>query len=171
MPLQISYNPNMYRIYALALLLCTGVLSVITIGCSTLEKLPEVDKTLPAGYLEKHVPRDFVKGLAGNIGHDVGWIRCFTCGQDWDGLNKHMAVNLKAYSYKETTDDWMPILAQNSKIPEEHAANIFKVYSSPSGVGHVMAINLEYIRSVTSQSFDTSGDYLVAVGYDLLSNY
>lgn len=160
----------MYRLFPFVLLFSL-VLNAVVVGCSPLEKLPDIDKTLPAGYVEKHVPKDFTKSLARNIGRDVGWIRCFTCDQDWDGLNKHLAVNLKAYSYKETTDKWLPVLVKSSKIPEEHAASIFKMYSSPSGVGHVMAINLEYIRSVTSQSLDTSGDYLVLVGYDLISNY
>lgn len=146
-------------------------ITVVLAGCSVMEKLPEVEDTLPNGYVEKRVPHDFVKIFSSDIGKGVGWIRCFTCDQDWDKLNQQMAINLKARSYRDSTADWLPVLIKESQIPEEHAAKIFKIYSSKSGVGHVMAMNLVYLRSIAANSIDTSGDYLVMVGYDLISQY
>lgn len=149
------------RIFPLAVLL----IALLT-GCTSFEDLPTEADLLPPNYVEKRAPPDFYKELTGNFGKDLAWLRCFDCEYDWEGLNGYLAGKVAKYNYTESTDTWIPYLVQETKLPEADARKLYRVFSSPSMVGHVMVMNIAFVRSVDSSLANTSGDYLILVGYD-----
>jgi hypothetical protein len=153
------------------ILLAATALIFVLVGCDAREELPGIDETLPPGYTEKPVPYDFVKELRGEAGKDVGWIRCIDCDLDWSGLNQHIATVLKPRGYTDTSDDWVPLMARDSGLDEAECQRIFSFHSSRSGWGHVMVIDIAYLQSMAGASLDTTGDFVIAVGYDHIKAY
>lgn len=162
-----AYNHRMYLLARGLIFLYVAVFITILVGCSSREELPAVDEALPEDIIEKRVPRDLLAEFSGDIGRDVGWIRCFDYDQDWEKLSQQMAHKLAKLEYRDAAASWLPDFIADTGIPQEHAAQMLKVYTSSSGQGIVMAMNLAYVRSISSKSFDTAGDYLVMTGYAL----
>jgi len=48
---------------------------------------------------------------------------------------------------------------------------LFSFHSSRSGWAHVMVLDIAYLQSMAKVSLDTTGDFIITVGYDHLSAY
>ncbi|GEM_PF-2353547 len=153
------------------LTLAAVVLLAVLVGCDAREELPTIEETLPPGYEEKPVPHDFVRELRREAAQDVGWIRCIDCDLDWSGLNDHIAAALKPRGYTDKSDVWAPVMARESGLGEAECRRLFSFHSSRSGWAHVMVLDIAYLQSMAKVSLDTTGDFIITVGYDHLSAY
>jgi hypothetical protein len=163
-------SSNSRTLFTFSLILAALFIMAILAGCNVREDLPTIEETLPTGFDERMAPRDFLREMTVEAGDDTAWIRCFDCNLDWQGLCDHLDKALSKCSYEDTTTKWLPVMTDQSGIPAEHTRHIFKIYSSSSGFGHILAINIEYMRSIGGD-LDTTGDYIVFAGYDWIEQY
>jgi len=140
-------------------------------GCGPLEKPITMDELLPAGYTEKVVPKDVFQEISDDISSGAGWIRCIDCDQDWEELKRHVSLVTSQHGYTESTSTWLPLIVEPSGLPDEHAQQMFKCYSSPSEEVHVFLMNLAYIRTLGDVSLGTTGDFIIVSGFDHPRNY
>jgi len=148
-----------------------AVVLLVFCGCTGREPLLAVEDVLPPGYREAGVPRDIVDEMLLTAEDDIGWIRCIDCGMDWQELNRHINTAVRAHGYSDTTDRWLPVMMSDGDLDEDLARQLFKVYSSSSGYGHIFVMNLIYIKTTYNASVGTGGDFLITVGYDHLDRY
>ena len=133
-------------------------------SCDAREELPTIEETLPPGYTEWSVPQDLAEDLAGDLTREGGWIRCFDTDLGWQGLNDHVSAALKHRSYTCSTARKLPYFIGDSGMSVEQAEKLVSVYSAPSNQAHVMVVNLDYRRTISSAEIDTTGSFMVMVG-------
>ncbi len=146
---------------------------LLLVSCGPPEALPTPDTVLPKGYSEKVVPKEFMDEMGFEFRAGEMWMRCIDCKEDWDGLNAHILETLGPQGYKETSSQWMSILdkGNNSSTEEtEFFKKVFRMYSSKRGYSHIMLMDLKEMKEIGAQ-ISTSGDFLIMVGIDHISNY